>query len=470
MPTAALTAGELVDGQVLPTLNGLELVVDILDDGTVTIIAEDSVSTVIIPDVAAGDSVVHVVDTVLLPFSPADFAPAPEPEEELLPGAEFDCSPLQYLQSRPDLSILADFFTIDTGFFPELYAAAGPNETTEYTFFLPNDDAFARAFEFFNATFEDFVPDDVDDADGLNNFLLYHVLPGTLIASTDLPGLTATVPTGAAFFGIAPDPNSTLSVIDGVITPDGVLPGGLLPNDVFGPPTPIEVDIPFCGAVLHVIDFPLFSNGPDDQGLDTTSIDTVLLPFAPAPEPEEECSTVVGLASSIDDFSILVDAVVAADLVAPLNDPEAALTVFAPTNDAFVALLGALGLESLEDVPLDLLTNVLLYHVVPAVAFSTDLSDGQVLPTLLEGAELTVDLSDGVVIDGVGSDATVVAPDIAACAAVVHVIDTVLLPIVPGEEECTPRFGACSTGEECCSGTCRGPTFTFPFYRRCTLF
>ena len=208
-------------------------------------------------------------------------------------------------------------------------------------------------------------------------------------------------------------------------------------------------------------------------------IDTVLLPFspadfAPAPEPEEECSTVVGLASSIDDFSILVDAVVAADLVAPLNDPEAALTVFAPTNDAFVALLGALGLESLEDVPLDLLTNVLLYHVVPAVAFSTDLSDGQVLPTLLEGAELTVDLSDGVVIDGVGSDATVVTPDVAACASVVHVIDTVLLPIVPGGDapaaECKPNFGGCSTGEECCSGACRGPTFYWPFYRRCTAF
>ena len=369
MPTAALTAGELVDGQVLPTLNGLELVVDILDDGTVTIIAEDSVSTVIIPDVAAGDSVVHVVDTVLLPFSPADFAPAPEPEEELLPGAEFDCSPLQYLQSRPDLSILADFFTIDTGFFPELYAAAGPNETTEYTFFLPNNDAFARAFEFFNATFEDFVPDDVDDADGLNNFLLYHVLPGTLIASTDLPGLTATVPTGAAFFGIAPDPNSTLSVIDGVITPDGVLPGGLLPNDVFGPPTPIEADIAFCSAIFHVIDFPLFSNGPDDQGLDTTSI----------------ASTV----ATAPFLSTLLELAVYADLVDALSDPESEFTVFAPVNPAFDAGLEAFGFTCATCGPenggpsVAGVQDVLLLHVVPTAALdAADLQDGQVLQTL----------------------------------------------------------------------------------------
>merc|ERR1719408_1001863 len=167
-------------------------------------------------------------------------------------------------------------------------------------------------------------------------------------------------------------------------------------------------------------------------------IDTVLLPIvvggaAPAPEPEMEEASIADVASTVDDLSVLVDALVAADLVGALSDPASEFTVFAPTNDAFVALLGALGLESLEDV--------LLYHVVPAVAFSTDLSDGQVLPTLLEGAELTVDLTDGV-----GSDATVVASDVAACASVVHVIDTVLLPIVPGGDppaggECTARFG-----------------------------
>merc|ERR1719408_409864 len=161
-------------------------------------------------------------------------------------------------------------------------------------------------------------------------------------------------------------------------------------------------------------------------------IDTVLLPIvvggaAPAPEPEMEEASIVGVASSIDDFSILVDAVVATDLVGALSDPTSEFTVFAPTNDAFVALLGALGLESLGDVPAEVATEILLYHVVPAVAFSTDLTDGMMLPTL-GGGELTVDLSDGVVIDGVGSSASVIAADVEAGSSVVHVIDTVLLP------------------------------------------
>ena len=121
----------------------------------------------------------------------------------------------------------------------------------------------------------------------------------------------------------------------------------------------------------------------------------------------------------------------AAGLLDAVADPEAEFTVFAPTNEAFVELLGALGLDGLDDVPVDLLQEVLLYHVVPAVAFSTDLTDGQVLPTL-NGAELVVDLSSGIVIDGIGSDATVLLPNIAAGDSVVHVIDAVLLPFSTG--------------------------------------
>merc|ERR1712054_705353 len=110
--------------------------------------------------------------------------------------------------------------------------------------------------------------------------------------------------------------------------------------------------------------------------------------------------SIASVASGVDDLSILVEAVVAAGLLDAVADPAAAFTVFAPTNEAFVSLLGALGLDGLGDIPVDLLTDVLLYHVVPAVAFSTDLSNGQILPTL-NGAELVVDLSDGVVIDAV---------------------------------------------------------------------
>merc|ERR1711907_293130 len=169
-------------------------------------------------------------------------------------------------------------------------------------------------------------------------------------------------------------------------------------------------------------------------------------------------------------LSILVEAVIAADLLGFVGDPSTAATVFAPTNDAFVALLEELQLDGLSEIPTDTLAQVLTYHVSDVVALSTDLMDGMEIPTL-EGQSLTVDLSDGVVIEGVGSSANVIGPDNIACESVVHVIDTVLLPFALGPEpDCAARFAACETNEDCCSGTCRGSRFVFPFSRRCTLF
>merc|ERR1712157_476823 len=147
-------------------------------------------------------------------------------------------------------------------------------------------------------------------------------------------------------------------------------------------------------------------------------------------------------------------------------DPEAESTVFAPTNEAFVELLGALGLDGLDDVPVDLLQEVLLYHVVPAVAFSTDLTDGQVLPTL-NGAELVVDLSSGIVIDGIGSDATVLLPFEADAPDVEGVRQP--LPYLPFDpfNSCRIRYSFCHEDFDCCSNSCVGSYFTYPFYPYC---
>jgi uncharacterized surface protein with fasciclin (FAS1) repeats len=50
-------------------------------------------------------------------------------------------------------------------------------------------------------------------------------------------------------------------------------------------------------------------------------------------------------------------------------------TVLAPTNNAFIALLEELKLESLDDIPVDLLTEVLLYNVVEGRVYSSDLEN-----------------------------------------------------------------------------------------------
>ena len=77
-------------------------------------------------------------------------------------------------------------------------------------------------------------------------------------------------------------------------------------------------------------------------------------------------ANIVQLAQATPSLSILVEAVVAADLATTLSG-AGAFTVFAPTNDAFVALLGELGVTKdalLKDKAL--LTTVLTYHVLGA--------------------------------------------------------------------------------------------------------
>eukprot|EP01023_Acetabularia_acetabulum_P025002 TRINITY_DN23_c0_g1_i6.p1 TRINITY_DN23_c0_g1~~TRINITY_DN23_c0_g1_i6.p1 ORF type:complete len:153 (-),score=55.40 TRINITY_DN23_c0_g1_i6:31-489(-) len=137
---------------------------------------------------------------------------------------------------------------------------------------------------------------------------------------------------------------------------------------------------------------------------------------------------IVDAAVATDDLSSLVAAVTAADLVTTLADPELAATVFAPTNAAFEAALAALGItfEALANDTATL-TDILLYHVVPAKALSTDLVCGMVLPTL-GGGNLTVDLSMGVMIEGMSNSVSVLTPDVTAGKGVVHIIDAVLLP------------------------------------------
>ena len=116
---------------------------------------------------------------------------------------------------------------------------------------------------------------------------------------------------------------------------------------------------------------------------------------------EIDPESVAGVALTVPDLSILVNATIAADLVGALSDSTSEITVFAPVNDAFVELLGALEADGLDELDISTVEDVLLYHVVSGTVFSSDLTEGQVIETL-EGNSLIVDLSDGVMIDGIG--------------------------------------------------------------------
>merc|ERR1711957_1050525 len=134
-------------------------------------------------------------------------------------------------------------------------------------------------------------------------------------------------------------------------------------------------------------------------------------------------------------FSTLKLAIETADLGSAIADADA-VTVFAPTNDAFAKALEAKNITAEELLAMDNLGDILKYHVVGAKKMSTDLTDDEKLETLL-GAEpmpmlmvKTTDDPAGVIImceDG-SHEANVIDANKEIDNGVVHVLDAVLFP------------------------------------------
>ena len=131
---------------------------------------------------------------------------------------------------------------------------------------------------------------------------------------------------------------------------------------------------------------------------------------------------IVDIAAGAGDFTTLVAAVEAADLVDVLKS-DGPFTVFAPTDAAFAALPEGTVENLLKPENKDQLIAVLTYHVVPGKVMSTDLVD-DMKATTVQGSEITIDLDNGVMVD----NASVVTADIEAENGVIHVIDAVILP------------------------------------------
>ena len=232
-----------------------------------------------------------------------------------------------------------------------------------YTVFAPNDAAFAAL----GTLVDDLL---LDPTGPLRDILLYHVL--------DFEAAAADVNNG-----LIVDPiNDANSLKFTVTSADG---------DVFVNQAQVVLtDLVAENGIVHVID-------------------QVVVPV----------ETVVDIAIDNDGFSTLTAAVVAAELLPALTDPTGTYTVFAPTDDAFAELGSALN-DLLLD-PTGDLRDILLYHVLGTRVLSSQLENGDV-ETLLPGEFITVDLSNGVMIN----TATVVSPDNIAVNGVVHAIDEVL--------------------------------------------
>jgi len=145
--------------------------------------------------------------------------------------------------------------------------------------------------------------------------------------------------------------------------------------------------------------------------------------------PTPSTPNIVELALDAPELSSLVAALQRANLVSAL-EAAGTKTVFAPTNTAFQALLDSNpAWNTLEDIDIDLLTNVLLFHVIEGGVRAADLTNTYV-PTLAKGPNdeplsLQVDVSNGVNFNGSASPSST---DNEASNGVVHIIDEVMLP------------------------------------------
>ena len=244
-----------------------------------------------------------------------------------------------------------------------------------FTVFAPTNAAFEKLLASLGITAEQLL-----NHPQLKEVLLYHVVSGQVLSSNLENGMMAATLSGES---IKVDLTSGVKINQSSVS---------------------TADVMATNGVIHIID-------------------TVLVPstFVLSAEPEVP-ATVVDIALSNGDFSMLVSLLQKADLVGALQG-EGPFTVFAPTNAAFEKLLAALNISASDLMNQPDLAKVLLYHVVSGNVMSTDLSDGLKAPTL-NGESVEFDLSSGVMVN----QSNVVSADIKAGNGVVHVIDTVLVP------------------------------------------
>jgi uncharacterized surface protein with fasciclin (FAS1) repeats len=248
--------------------------------------------------------------------------------------------------------------------------------TNNITLFAPTNAAFAALLTELGLTLTALL----SDRALLTSVLTYHVL------STKV--LRAGVPAGKA-----------ITTLQGGVFKIDATASALVVNDGRNRKTNIvTTDLEATNGVIHVID-------------------KVLLPAD---------KNIVQTAQALPQFSILVEAVLAANLQGALSAPGP-LTVFAPTNDAFAAALTELGLTKAQLLAnTALLTKVLTYHVVPGRVLKADVPVGTAITTL-QGETFTVDASLAIT-DRRSRKAAITGTDVLAINGVVHIIDKVILP------------------------------------------
>lgn len=251
-----------------------------------------------------------------------------------------------------------------------------------------------------NAAFDNFLADNgfanlsEVPTDVLANILLNHVISGTVLSTTLTDAGAGYTTTNATN-----EDGDNLSLYFNTTT-------GVTFN---GTSSVVQADVEAANGVVHIVD------------------QVIGLP------------TIATFATADPTFETLVAALTRPDLEVPFvtilstTDPTYGipLTTFAPTNEAFGDLLVEIGADDLSQIDVNLLTAVLLTHVVAqANVRAEDLAQDLPVVTLSEET-LTVDLTNGAqLVDPNGRVANIIANNVQAINGVVHVIDKVVLPLL----------------------------------------
>lgn len=162
---------------------------------------------------------------------------------------------------------------------------------------------------------------------------------------------------------------------------------------------------------------------------------SMIIAFTVSQSIQAQSKSIVSIASGNEDFSTLVTALKAADLVKALQG-DGPFTVFAPTNDAF-AKIDSKALNSLlEPQNKAKLTSILTYHVIPGKLTASNVvnalkkGNGKTEVKTLAGSKITVLQKDGKIWlqDANGNYSEIVSTDIMASNGVIHVISDVVMP------------------------------------------
>lgn len=276
---------------------------------------------------------------------------------------------VQVAQADARFSILAE--AVVAADLAGALSAQGP-----FTVLAPTNDAFAALLTELGLTKAQLLA----NKPLLTAVLKYHVL-ASRVPQASVPLGQAITPLDGGFFKID-------SVGGGLVVTDGRNRQSRV----------ILTDVPASNGLIH-------------------AIDKVLLPAD---------KTVVQTAAANPSFSILAEAVTAANLTGTLNG-TGPFTVFAPTDAAFGALLTELGITKAALLAnTALLTKVLTYHVVPARVLKAGVPVGSPIATV-QGGTFTVNASLAIT-DQRGRTANITATDVLASNGVIHVIDKVILP------------------------------------------